>query len=250
MVLDILVVVLFVIFGALGYQKGLMRGLISLLKTSVAIIIAIAISKPIASLIDNLTKVSKAFGTLFQGTVEALGAPFLTQPASAAATVEQLNTIHGEGVTGKLFATIVRTIINQGGERITEFTNPATYAAGGLGFIMLLIITAVVVFIGILLLLRFLNKVIDKLTRNDSIFVVDRILGLVFGAARCFITLMSAFALVFIISSIPFASGVADWLFNGSVVTKFLYELAGGIFVWILETFNIVTVMAKLFGLS
>jgi uncharacterized membrane protein required for colicin V production len=159
MVVDIIVVALFLVFGALGYTRGFVRSALAMVKISVSVIIAVLLARPLANLLENWFGASRAFG-----------------------------------------------------------------ANGGL---IMIAICAVAIFIVIRLLLRLIKALSDKTKeRSRVINFADRWLGLLFGFLRfCFMFVIIS-AVVYLISAIPFLSGLRDGLFQDSKVALWLYNLA------------------------
>lgn len=252
MVLDIILLVLMLVFAFLGYKKGFMRSILSMLKGVMSLIIAVITAKPIAAFFDRLFGLGKSIGSLFIPTVETLqknGTDWFTTIANTAANAEQINTIEGTDFISTILQMIVRNIIGGAGDNIIGST-PAAYASGILGFFALIVITAIIVFVIVRILLRVLDNLIQKMTEKNTGFSFDAWLGAVFGIVRFFVVAMSWMVLLFVLSSIPFLNDITKWLFSGSMICSWLYELTGQLVLWFFQTFDIVSFVVSALGLG
>jgi uncharacterized membrane protein required for colicin V production len=62
MVLDIIIVIIALLYMGLGFWRGLLRSVLSLVKISVSIILAILLGRPIAGLLDKWFSISEGVG--------------------------------------------------------------------------------------------------------------------------------------------------------------------------------------------
>jgi len=250
MILDIILLVLMLVFAFLGFKKGFLRSVVAILKGIVSLIVAIILARPLASFLDRLFSLGRLIGRLFLPTVEGLStSEWWTTEATAAANATQLETIKGSDFVSTILAKIVERTVGGAGDSIIGNT-PAAYAATVLGFFALIVLCAVIIFVVVRILLRILDKYIKKLTENQTGFVVDAWLGALFGILRFLISVMCWMMFLFVLSSIPFINGIAEWLFSGSVICHWLFEATGSIVLWFFRTFDVVSFVVGALGLG
>jgi len=68
MLLDIIVIAAFIIFGVLGYSRGFIKSALSLIRMSTSVVIAIIVSRPIASFLNNTFDLAKTCAWAFKTT--------------------------------------------------------------------------------------------------------------------------------------------------------------------------------------
>jgi|GEM_PF-3291182 len=107
------------------------------------------------------------------------------------------------------------------------------------GNLILIAIVIILIFIGIRIVLRLFNKMATSAKKNRIVNEADSLLGFLFGLLHfCFIFFILS-AVVYIITALPFANGLHDWLFSKSVVGLWLYNTATDLlFVKILGAFS------------
>ena len=167
--------------------KGFLKSLLGLFSTFVTLLLAIWISKPVSALIDNLFGLSAAFGSLMESGIHdafADGIPVIFQGL---------------------------VIILMGQEYMqTADTTSAQFAADfslKLGEIITVVISVIVLYFIIRLVLYLLSRLFDIITQSRAISGLDRILGLVLGAAKGVVCLFLVFGIIYIIAILIPAAG-------------------------------------------
>jgi uncharacterized membrane protein required for colicin V production len=72
MLLDIIIVIAFLAYAFMGYRMGIMLGIVGLVKTSFAIIVAVALAKPIGNLADSIFHLGVSDIELWIGSAVAI----------------------------------------------------------------------------------------------------------------------------------------------------------------------------------
>ena len=94
------------------------------------------------------------------------------------------------------------------------------------GNLILIAISALIIFIIIRVILRFINKLATNAKQNVIANRADSWFGFVFGIVRfCFVFCIFA-AVVYIVTAIPFLDGIHTWLFKDSTIALWLYNIA------------------------
>ena len=94
------------------------------------------------------------------------------------------------------------------------------------GELLLVVIVALVIFIVTRLLLRYLKLKVKRAREEHPAFnKVDSVMGFLFGMLR-FLFLFLIFSLIlYVITLIPFLDAIRAWIFDGSTVAAWLYDL-------------------------
>ena len=165
MLLDLIIIAAILIFGGLGYQRGLIKSAVLLIKSSFSVVMAIILARPIAAFLNNSMGLANTCATAFK----------------------------------------------------------TTEANGGL---TLIAFVALALFLGLRIILHYINKLSTKARENVIARRADSWLGFLFGTLHfCFIFCIAS-AVIFIITLVPFLDGIHTWLFKDSTITLWLYELA------------------------
>ena len=94
------------------------------------------------------------------------------------------------------------------------------------GNLILIAISALLIFLIIRIILRFFNKLATNVKENQTANKADSWIGFGFGIVRfCFIFCILS-AIIYVITAMPFLDGIRTWLFKGSTIAKWLYDLA------------------------
>ena len=185
--IDIVFFVFLVIFAIIGFAKGFLKSLLGLFSTFVTLLLAIWISKPVSALIDNLFGLSAAFGSLMESGIHdafADGIPII-------------------------FQGLVTILMGQEYMQTADTTS-VQFAADfslKLGEIITVVISVIVLYFIIRLVLYLLSRLFDIITQSRAISGLDRILGLVLGAAKGVVCLFLVFGIIYIIAILIPAAG-------------------------------------------
>lgn len=66
MLLDVIVIIAFLIYGLIGYTRGFMNSAIAMVKSSTSVIIAIILCRPVASFLDSTFGLAETCSSLFK----------------------------------------------------------------------------------------------------------------------------------------------------------------------------------------
>ena len=110
---------------------------------------------------------------------------------------------------------------------------------------LLVLISGVIVYVICRLVFWGLSRLVHKIKDNNRVIdKLDRIGGIFLGLAKYTMTIIMVFVVIYLLSSVKFMSGPIDWLFDKSVIGKFIYSdiviklivpLLGDLAAWVLE---------------
>lgn len=208
-IIDIILVLLLVCFLLVGLFKGFWRSLFALLSSFVTLLLAILIAKPVASLLDGWFHISGALSNSFHGGIE--------------------NYVDQHGYTNGWMAQVMRIVLGKDYQSLVvggDTTNLVNTFSHELGYITLVFICVVVLYIAIRLLLLLLSKILKKITSKGVMKGLDRSLGAVFGTFKGIVVVFIAFGVAFELST--FITAIGDWINSMLIynpISKFVYGL-------------------------
>ena len=232
-VVDIVIVVIMIIFIIAGFAKGFLASLLKLFSSVVSLALAVWLAKPVAVFLDGIVNVSTWFAdkiaaafasmdTFFNLTV---GVDFPGGAPGADITCAVLKDEIANGVSsiGEIFKTALNFFI-QDDAIITSGTVLKDWFGQLLGGIATLIVAAILIFIAIRIAVAILSKVFDAITKNAAIGGLDRLLGLVLGAAKGALLIAILFVVYSIIVVVPGVESVTSWFIDNAVIGKPVYD--------------------------
>ena len=98
--------------------------------------------------------------------------------------------------------------------------------SGAVGALPNMLICGVVVYLLIwfafFIVMRFVRRAKEK---NKKLDKADKIGGIFLGIAKTLVSVSMFFLTLYLMSSVPFASKIGDWLLKGSVIGQFIYDV-------------------------
>lgn len=205
---DIIFFVILVIFAIVGVSRGFLKSLVALFGTLLTLVVAILLSKPVAGLVDSWFGLSSVFqGMMVESLHETFqgGIPFLLNGI--------ITTLMGADYMAGVTDETIRSM---------EF---ASDVALKLGNLITFAICIIVLYILIRIVLWLLSKLFDAITQNRAINGLDRVLGLVLGAAKGVLCLFILFGVAFLLSSlIPSLGSTIDYWIEQNTVSHAFYN--------------------------
>lgn len=215
-ILDIVLICLLVIFALIGFSKGFINTLISLVGNVASLVAAFFLAKPLATLLNGWfglagalsSKLTTHIGTLFTEFTQVSGADILSNYCNA---------------TG-IWKTAISFFIKP--ETIYESNSALSSSLGSLaGNFATMAICLVISFIAIKLVLHFLSKLFSNLKEKSVAFNgLDKILGLVLGATKGLVLIAIVFIIASMLQTIPAVANALDVVFDNSNFAKPLYD--------------------------
>lgn len=213
LILDIAVVLFLLIFAIVGFKKGFLKGLVGLVGTVVAFIIAILCAAPLAEFVENnfgmTTGIANSIESALNG-VEGFNVPLTDEGLSTA-----LSNLGLPGFLSDMIISVVSQLSIEGDPTIAQVVAPviAGFLATAICGVILFIVSAILLnlFAGLL------SKVFDKI---PVIGAINHILGLALGLVK---GLIFVYIILGVLSLIP-VQGLQDVLAQTTVI-NWLYEM-------------------------
>lgn len=221
MIVDVSLIILVVIFTAVGYFKGFLRSILSLLGTIGSGIVAFFAKDFVAGLLNSWF----GWGTKIANAITSQVAEMSPSFSSVqGATGEELKTIINESNAGVVYKKLFSLIIPN------DISAPSTvseYISNFVSSLAMVIVSFIIVFIVLKIFVFILNRILKAIPRQSIVGKTNSILGVFVGFVKGLIAITVLLLLVNFLCMIP---DVNNWLYpyvEQTVVTKYLYEIVG-----------------------
>ena len=220
--IDIVIIVLVSLFALVRFAKGFLSSLISLFGWALTLGLSILVCKPVASFIDSVTQLSGFMNTWIHDGLNSLTNNVLDVTFTTGMDVSTLfNNI--PAILKGIAQDIIDKAIASGA--IIENTNLLAYLTEILTGVAMILVGVIVSFILIKIALAILSKIFNAITRNRSVNGLDKLLGLVFGAAKAAVILAIACVGVYLVNMTPIATTVNNEI-DKNPVANYIYDTA------------------------
>ncbi|MBE7076385.1 MAG: CvpA family protein [Clostridiales bacterium] len=183
LVIDIIIVGLLIVFAISGLKKGFMKSIISLFSWVVCIVIAVFVAKYVANLINGIYDFSALIGGKISKSLIKSNDYFSLAVSSFGTKANLIKAIPDS--TNKVLASILKVFFEKSNDDIMTSNKSVGEVTGdGLGSIIMLIISAILVFIILKIIVALLSRFFDKLANIKIIGGLDKILGLTLGIIK------------------------------------------------------------------
>lgn len=226
-IIDIVLIITLLVFGLIGLKKGLFKSLLSFFSWTVCIIIAFLLAKYVARLLNGIWDFNGKIGSgvsksLLESNSEVYGKK-ICDYADKASLVAAITGTNLSGILSK----VVNIVFKNGNIDMSSTDTVANVVGSSVGYVCMIIISAILIFIVLKIILALLNKIFDKLARTKVIGGLNKTLGLVFGLLKA---TFIVFAVNFILVGLTLVPAVNKTLTpiitEHTYVEKYVYHLA------------------------
>ena len=205
LIIDIAIVVALVIFGIIGFKKGFLKSIVSLFSWIVCLIVAVLTAKYVAGWINKIYDFTGLIGGKIAegltGTNEAF-AMAINQFASKEEIVAKCT----EG-TNSFLAQLIKVIFNNTAVDMSSTDTVAGVLGASMGHVCMVIIAGVLVFVVLMIVVKLLSKLFDKIASTKILGGLNKILGLVFGLLKGGCTIIIGNCILIVLSLVPAING-------------------------------------------
>lgn len=221
-IIDISLIVILLVFMAIGYFKGFLRSVVSLLGTVGSGVVAYLIKDYVATMIDNWFGLGAKIAGWISEQVNGISATFATEQGS---TAEELLTTINNSDAGVIYKRLFSLIVNS-----FKFSEPVT-VSGVVGSVVatlaLSLIAIMIVFVVLKVLVYVLDKIFKKIPRQSVVGTANGVLGLFVGMAKGLIFVGAVLVIVYFLNMVPNINSVLYPYIESTYVTKYFYEFVG-----------------------
>lgn len=222
-IIDLVIVGLLLIFAIIGFYKGFLRELISLIGFVGSLVISYFVNSYFANFLNEVFGWGVAISNFVMNQVSAISPTFSSETGS---TVSELQDIINSSGTNIAYKEILKQLVAK-----ADFTNGAVSVAGVIGTIASGFLMSIIAFIILFILLRIvvfiLDKLLSRIPRKSAVGTVNKWLGLVVGFVKGIANIVIILAVVYLLCLIPSVNGFIMPYIESSYITKLIYNLLG-----------------------
>ena len=206
-IVDLILIACFILFIFVGYKKGLAGSLIKLCSFVIALILALALYKPVANVIKDNTQIDENIKSTI---VETFGQQEQTQE---------------ENMPKDLVQNISSEIENATSEAVNNIAQSISDTIINIG-------AGIVIFIVARLLLIIVSIFAKQIVKLPIIGLVDKVGGIAYGAVEGIVIiyivlgLISLSSLIWVDNAVVTAitnSGIGSFLYNNNIILKIFF---------------------------
>jgi uncharacterized membrane protein required for colicin V production len=216
------------IFSLAGFAKGFLNSLLKLFSSVASLAIAVWLAKPVAVFLNGTVNLASWFADKITVAITEVHTFFtyvvgtdIPAPLTAVdfrANIDGITELNGIVKTAMKLLIKDDTVL-QAGDTIGAWFGQT------LGAVATLIVAAVLIYIGIRIVIGILSKIFDAITKNPAIGGLDRLLGLVFGAAKGALVIGVMFAIYSLVAAVPVIEQATSSLLDASTIAKPIFEI-------------------------
>ena len=183
-IIDIVVIAVFVIFGIIGLKKGLLKSVLSLFSWGFCILIAFLTAKYVAGWINGIYNFSGLIGNSISKSLNKTNAFFAQsinvyeaggKDALIAAIPTNIN---------KLLAQLTKSVFSTTNVNMSSTDTIGFVVGSSLGHICMVVISGILVFIVLKIAVALLSKLFNNIAQTKILGGLNKILGLVLGLLK------------------------------------------------------------------
>ena len=206
-IVDLILIACFILFIFVGYKKGLAGSLIKLCSFVIALILALALYKPVANAVKDNTQIDENIKSTI---VETFGQQEQTQE---------------ENMPKDLVQNISSEIENATSEAVNNTAQSISDTIINIG-------AGIVIFIVVRLLLIIVSIFAKQIVKLPIIGLVDKVGGIAYGAVEGIVIiyivlgLISLSSLIWVDNAVVTAitnSGIGSFLYNNNIILKIFF---------------------------
>ena len=229
--LDIAILVILLFYTLAGFARGFLNSLIQIFGTLVSLAIAIWFARPVASFLNTVVNATERFAVRIEQALVSMdnffdyevGETLPGFPQGESITGEQLESAIGEADGISSIMQRFLSVFIDPGATIESGTHVGSFFGELIGSAATLVTATLIIFIGIKVAVAILGKIFDAVSSSKAIGGVDRLLGLLFGAAKGGLYISIGFAFLSLIVVLPGGEPILNNLISGSSIGQSWY---------------------------
>ena len=181
-ILDVLIVAVLVVFGLIGLKKGFFKSVISIFSTIVILLISFFGAGPLAKVINKIYDFTSLIANRICSGMADMGVFYTQEIPSGLSGKQVVENIPAS--TNGFLKKLMSYVLNPLSAGDIEGATVAEIVSGAFASIIMLIICAVILFILIKIVIALVSNLFENITRNRVFGATNKLLGLLFGAAK------------------------------------------------------------------
>lgn len=227
---DIAIILILIVFVAIGFWKGLIFSMLSVFSSTINFCISIFLAEPVTGLLNKWFRLESAITSGFSAKFSSASSLFDVNMVSM--TKSEMSTHVSKTLAeGKVpFKNILSKLISITPEKIQGKTSITVgeVLSKALGGFFSLIIGFIICFILIYVILWIVSLITKKAREVDGIRITDRILGVLFGLVKGFLFVALIFSILSFFNEDGSLKSVFDYI-NSSSLGSWIYNVVNNI---------------------
>ena len=202
---DIAIVVALIVFGIIGYKKGFLKSIVSLFSWIVCLVVAVLTAKYVAGWINKIYDFTGLIGGKIAEGLTGSNEFFATAINQFGSKEDIISSLP-EG-TNTFLAQLIKVIFNNTAVDMTSTDTIASVLGASMGHICMVIIAGVLTFVILMIVVKILSKLFDKIASTKILGGLNKILGLVFGLVKAGCIILIGNCILIALSLVPAING-------------------------------------------
>lgn len=222
-IIDVIFLLIILIFGIVGYSKGFLRSVLSLIGFAASILIAYIFADYFATILNNLFGWGDTIRHFVAKQVENLSSSFVLESrTSVEGLVEVINSSGVSIIFKLLFPKIIEGAdFSQGALTVADVISVKASA------LAMNIIAMAILFVLLRIVVAILNRILKTIPEKSVVGEINKWLGFIFGLARGLIVGCLILVITYILCMIPAVNSVVYPYISNSAITSFVYQKIG-----------------------
>ena len=222
--IDLVIVGIFLIFGIVGYKKGLLNSVLSLFGWGFCIAVACLTAKYVAGWINGLYDFSSLIGNGISKNLTGTNnffAQAINTYESSGALIEASSNLK----INSLLKTYIKILFSGNGVNMSSTKTIGFIVGYSLGNICMIIISAILIFIILKIATNLLTKFFKNIEQTKVLGQLNKILGSVLGVIKATLIIVAINGVMVGLSLIPPVNNfVNPFIQNNTYIEKVFYN--------------------------
>lgn len=228
-IIDIVIIAAFAIFTFIGIRKGFLHSLISLFSWTFCLLVAFLTAKYVAGWINGIFNFSGMLGNSISDALIDSNNFFGQAINSYASKDELLKAIPSD--TNGLLKQLIKVVFSNSSVDMSSTESIGSVVGIGLGQVITIVITGILIFIILKVAVMLLNKLFKKIAQTKVLGTVNKVLGGILGFIKVGFIVIGLNLVLCGLSLIPLVNKTINPLINeNTFVEKFAYNKTDELF--------------------
>lgn len=231
LIVDIVIVLTILIFGLIGFKKGLLKSVISLFSWGVCLIVAFFTAKYVAGWINGLYDFSTLIGNKISNNLVKMNQYFAQSINVYEAGGKDALIAAIPGDINGLLKQLIKVVFSTTNVNMSTTDTIGSVVGYALGNISMMIISGILVFVVLKIVIKLLSKLFDNIERIKILGGLNKILGLTLGVIKSVLVIFVFNCILVGLSLVPAVNKtIKPIVHENTYVEKFVYTKTDDLF--------------------
>lgn len=223
--IDLIILIILVVFVAVGFWKGFIFSILSMFSFFINFAISLFLTRPVTNLLNSWFGLESGLTNAFSNKILSMGEGFSTNLVGMTDSEISSHVSKTLESADFPFKRMFEGMLNIKADQIADKASLTLndILSKSLGSFFSLIISFIIIFLLIYLVLWIISLISKKAKQVDGIRIVDRILGVLFGLVKGFLSIAFVFAILSFFSEDGLLKEVFSYI-NQSAIGSFIYQ--------------------------